>query len=243
MYDGGHTAFIYSGGLLSEVDEPGGRRVLVTHTGTDLTGVTNADGGLRTMTYDATHHLATDPWGVNSAAYGYDAATGVLVSITLGNGQTLAVSPAFGARAADRLGVGGVAGGHTITDGLGRVTSLVLDGLGRLPSATAPDGSTTSETLDFAGDATSATNGALGHTTDYVYAYGPAGNGDLTQVTNADGTTEKFQYNTTFNEPTSEVDADGNRTTMTYDPTTGLLLTSTSVKPHDHLRLLPDGRR
>ena len=105
MYDGGQTTFIYSGGLLSEVDEPGGRRVLVTHSGGDLTGVTNADGGARTFGYDGTHHLTSDQRLPLSAAYGYDPATGALVSITLGNGQTLAVSPAWLRRTADRLGV------------------------------------------------------------------------------------------------------------------------------------------
>ena len=112
MYDGGQTTFIYSGGLLSEVDEPGGRRVLVTHSGGDLTGVTNADGGARTFGYDGTHHLTSDQRLPLSAAYGYDPATGALVSITLGNGQTLAVSPAWLRKLQTGSAFGGVAGGY-----------------------------------------------------------------------------------------------------------------------------------
>ena len=82
------------------------------------------------------------------------AATGALVSITLADGQTLAVSPAW-LRELQTGSALGAAAPDTITDALGRVTSLVLDGLGRLLSELAPDGSTTSETPDFAGDPTS----------------------------------------------------------------------------------------
>ena len=99
------------------LSEPGGRRLLVTHSGGDLTGVTNADGSSRTFGYDGTHHLTSDLRPPLSAAYGYDAATGALVSITLANGQTLAVSPAW-VRELQTGSALGAAAPDTITDGL-----------------------------------------------------------------------------------------------------------------------------
>jgi len=46
---------------------------------------------------------------------------------------------------------------------------------------------------------------------------GAAGLGDLTQVSNPDLSTNQFQYDPTFHEPTVVVDGNSNRTTMTYD--------------------------
>ncbi len=44
--------------------------------------------------------------------------------------------------------------------------------------------------------------------TTYTYQYG-AGDGELTQVTNPDGSTIQYQYNPTFHEVTQETDPIG----------------------------------
>ena len=64
--DGGVTTLNYgsgSSGLLTSIDEPGGRVVYVTHSSTgDLTSITDADRNVRTLTYDSTHHVIEDQW-------------------------------------------------------------------------------------------------------------------------------------------------------------------------------------
>jgi YD repeat-containing protein len=56
--------------------------------------------------------------------------------------------------------------------------------------------------------------------------------GDRTQVSYPDLSTNQFPYDPTFHEPTVVVDGNGNRTTMTYDQTTGELLTVTDALNH-----------
>ena len=232
FYDGGHTTFHYASGLLTEVDEPGARKVLLGHDGSgNLTGVTDADGGLRTLSYDSNHHLLADQLGSRSATYAFDPTGGSLSTITMANGETTSISPAWLRELKTTSALGGQNPPDLTTDRLNRTTTLTLDGLGRLLQAQAPDGSTWKQTLDFAGQPTAATD-ALSHTTSFAYVCGPSGLGDLTQIAYPDGTTSQYQYNATFHEPTVLVDQNGNLTTMAYDATTGDLLTVSDALNH-----------
>jgi YD repeat-containing protein len=62
--DGSVTTLSYDAttGLLDSISEPGGRTVTLTHTGTDLTGITDSDRTTRTLGYDGAHHLTGDTW-------------------------------------------------------------------------------------------------------------------------------------------------------------------------------------
>ena len=67
----------------------------------------------------------------------------------------------------------------------------------------------------------------LGRVTTYTYQYG-AGDGELTQVTNPDGTTIRYQYDPTFHQVTQETDELGRVTTYTYN-SQGDLITTTDA--------------
>src|SRR5260370_25261115 len=74
-------------------------------------------------------------------------------------------------------------------------TQFLLDSRGRLLQQVQPDGATTTNVLDAEGQVDVAVD-PLGHPTLYSYVYGASnstlggGDGDLVQVTYADGTTE-----------------------------------------------------
>src|SRR5262249_10973301 len=101
-------------------------------------------------------------------------------------------------------------------------TTYTLDLSGQPLKVQTPDGATRTWTRDFAGQATSATD-ALGHTTTFTYLYG-AGAGDLTRIDYPDGTNEQVQYDATCHHLAVRQDQRGNKTTYTYDGTTGDLL-------------------
>src|SRR5262249_2313493 len=93
--DGASTLLHYdNAGLLDSVLEPGNRLVGVSHTGTDLSTVTDAAGFPRVFAYDGSHHLTGDVWGPPQTAYLYAANTGVLEVVDQGLGATLAVHAA-----------------------------------------------------------------------------------------------------------------------------------------------------
>src|SRR5262249_2822886 len=79
--DGSRGTFTYggTGGLLSTI-QAGDRTTTLTHGGTDLTGITDPTGGLRTLTYDGSHRLTRDQYGKLDTAYAYN--YGALASLT-----------------------------------------------------------------------------------------------------------------------------------------------------------------
>ncbi|HEV3256736.1 MAG TPA: hypothetical protein VG013_07655, partial [Gemmataceae bacterium] len=222
--DGGLTTFSYTSGLLATVAEPGNRVITLTHDGSgNMTGIVNADGGLRTLAYDSVHRLVNDRWGPLNATFSYDPTSGVLSSINLGLGSTLAVSPAAvqglatspAKLASQALGI--------LTDALSQLTTYSLDLYGQPTKLLTPDGATQSWQRDFAGQATAYTDG-ISRTTTNVYQYG-SGLGDLVQVTNADSSLMTYQYDSTFHEVTQIQDTLGRLTTFTYNSQGDLLTT------------------
>src|SRR5205807_1845434 len=68
----------------------------------------------------------------------------------------------------------------------------------------------------------------INRVTTYMNQYG-SGAGDLKQITNPDGSTQQYQYEGTFHHLTQQQDTLQHLTTMTYDSTTGDLLTTTNA--------------
>jgi YD repeat-containing protein len=231
--DGGVGTFHYTNSRLTSIDEPGGRTVTIRRTTagdglSDMTGLTMPDGGLRTFGYDTAHRLLTDDYSPRLATYAFDAGTGALNTITLAGGETGTVKPA----AVQEVDSSAAQASQPdlVTDALNHTTTFVFSGVGWLLSETAADGGVRQWTRDQAGHPTTATD-PDGNVTTYSYLYGPyqsgpgGGAGDLMKVSFADGSTNQFQYEGTFHHMTLFVDGNGNRTTMTYDATTGDLLT------------------
>jgi YD repeat-containing protein len=102
---------------------------------------------------------------------------------------------------------------------------------------TEPDGTASSNYLDAAGQVTLAVD-AMGLPTQYRYVYGAynaqvgGGDGDLVQVTQADGSSTQYQYDPTFHELTQTSQPVGailEVSSNSYDPLTGDLLSSTDA--------------
>jgi RHS repeat-associated protein len=222
--DGGVATLQYSSGLLSKILEPGGRTVTIGHDASgNLTSVTNPDGGLRTLSYDSADRLVTDAWGPLKATMTYDTAKSVLTQIDRGGGATTQISSANTVGFATSPAKNASQAVGVITDGLSHLTTYSLDPLGYTTQLQTPDGGIQIIVYNCAEQCVSDTN-QLGETTTYTYAYGP-GDGDRIQITFPDGSVQKFQYDPTFHEVTQEQDTRGDLTTMTYDSSTGDLLT------------------
>src|SRR5262249_49548050 len=136
--DGARTTLSYSlmGGSLTGI-QTGGRTVTPTLSG-NLTALANPDGGLRSFSYDTSHRLTQDSFGVLSATYAYT--SGALTGSTQGDGGPTSVSPytllGLSALAAGTLWTG-------VTDPLLRLTRAEVDTYGRPLRVLAPDGGVT----------------------------------------------------------------------------------------------------
>jgi RHS repeat-associated protein len=219
--DGGVTTFNYTGGLLSSVNEPGGRTVTVGHSGAgDVTAVTEADGGLWTFAYDSVHRLTGHQVGPFVGTYSYSPLSGVIGTMQLASGSSLNVlsEAEYGLQTSPARSAPAYA---VVTYGLGQKTSLTSDYFGSLLARANPDGGTELWVRDKHSLAQTYTD-PISRTTSYAY---DATSGDLTQVTNPDGTLTTVLYDQHWHKPAVTIDELGNRTTMSYDATTGDLLT------------------
>src|SRR5205807_7066784 len=68
--DGALTTLTLASGKVTTI-ATGSRNVILTQTGTDLTTIQNADGGLHTLTYDGNHHVTDDQLSVLRGTYAY----------------------------------------------------------------------------------------------------------------------------------------------------------------------------
>src|SRR5262249_30190807 len=148
--------------------------------------------------------------------------TGGVATLTQAGGNLL-VSPAnaVGLATSPAKNLSDVKG--VLTDPDGHVASFTQDGLGRLAKEELPLGVTWQYQRDAAGQVTQATD-PRGNVTSEQYDYA-GGKGDLTKAIYPDGSTEQYAYEQTFHEPTVVTDRRGNKTTFTYDNTTGDVLT------------------
>jgi RHS repeat-associated protein len=225
--DGGVGTFAYTSGLLTKVTEPGGRVVTLTYASGYLSTLQDPDGSLESFGYDASNRLNNDQHGPLNATITYDTTSGEPNNINLGLSDTLAIAPANSVGLATSPAKNASAAVGVLTDGLSHPTTYTLDGMARTTKLQTADGAVQSWQRDFAGQATTYTD-PLNHVTTSTFDYN-TGKGDLTQVTNADGSIGTFQYDGTFHHMTVSIDGNGNRTTMAYDATTGDLTTLTNA--------------
>ena len=218
--DGGVTTLSYGTGSVT-ITEPGGRTVtLALDSHNNLTSITDADGGVRTLTYDTAHHVTSDQWSPWNSTFTYGS-DGRVTGVALGT------APAYTILAAVDNG-----GAAQVTDPDGNLTTYGLDSRGRELSETDPGSLTQTWVRDSHGQVTSYTD-QRGLTTTYTYVYGTynstlgGGDGDLVEMTNPDGSTETYAYDSTFNEVDKSVDEDGNVTTSVISTTNGDVLSTT----------------
>ncbi|HEV2636342.1 MAG TPA: fibronectin type III domain-containing protein [Actinocrinis sp.] len=189
-------------GRLTATADRSGQGLAFHYTGTQLTSVTDASGGVTTLTYNATSGLLT---GVKladgrSIGYGYNAAS-LLSSVTAVDGTTTS----YGYDSGGRL--------TTITNPNGQVvTKNTYDSTtGRVTSQVTGDGAdSASMSWNAATQVATYTAANGGVTTDYY-----AGN-VLLQSADPDGGITSYTYDSHLN-VTAVTDPDGATTTMTYD--------------------------
>jgi YD repeat-containing protein len=223
MPDGGITTFTYMGGVLMSITEPGNRTLQLTHTGLDLTAITDVDGSsLRSFTYDPQHRLLTDQWDPWNLNYTYDPNAHVLRHVDQGLGTTYDLTPSniqglvtSPARSASQA----VA---PLTDALMHTTTYTVDVRGRQTKLEQPKPGSPALTetwqRDFAGQVRFFTD-ERNKVTTYTYRY-QDGNGDLIEEDLPDlmNDDELFQYDTNFHEQTRFTDALMHATKASYDP-------------------------
>ncbi len=132
----------------------------------------------------------------------------------------------------------------TQTDGLGRTTTTTYNALDDVTSTTDPAGVTTTTTYDAAGNVLTQSRPLLdggGATTAVqktTFRYGattPVYAGDVTSITDANGKSTQYRYDSFGNRisetlPATPENANGNKTTFAYDTATGWLTATTSAK-------------
>jgi RHS repeat-associated protein len=232
--DGALTTFTYGTNLLSTIKTANSRVTTLAYDGTalgsNLTQVTNPDGGVHTFSYDASHHATgetfanlQDEWTYGTAGALATATWGATSSGGVTNPSTTAVSPA----AVQGLSAP-VVGPFLakVTDPTGHATASQLDGQGRVLQQLAADGGLYQYARDANGRVTVATD-PLGRATTYALD----ASGYATLQTNPDGTTDGWQYQpafTGFHALISMTDERANSTTFAYD-SSGRLTSTTDA--------------
>lgn len=205
----------YSGGLISEVDGPGGSKVSYGYDSNgNLQTVTDADGNVTTYGYDSNHRVTsvTDPAGAVTSNT-YDSNGRVATQINRDGGTTH-----FAYTAPDADGVSTT----TVTTPNGKVTVYQYT-QGWLTQETVNPGSgqrVWTYTNDPVGEPATVTD-PTGAVTTYTYD----ANGNQTTVMDPDGNKTTSTYNS-FNEPLTVTDPEGNVTTNTYNSSGDLTSTA-----------------
>ena len=213
-------------GRITELDEPGGAKVLYSYDAAgNLASVTDERGNVVRYEYDSNHNLTKtiDPTGhpFRTLKYGPD---GRLISVTDGAGNTSAISVDPNAKTetvigpdpglttvtsldarGDILQVDEVFGGKTVT------TKFTYDDLGHVLSKTDPLGHTTGATYDAAGSPLTLTE-ADGGTWHFAYN----DHEQLTSITDRTGTQIVSLEYDSYGELVRKTTADGGVTTYSY---------------------------
>ncbi|WP_295818896.1 RHS repeat-associated core domain-containing protein [uncultured Microbacterium sp.] len=248
----GQTVTVQADGLgrVSGFTLPDGRGWSLAYDAAgDLAAVTDANGGVRSFTYDDQHRMltATDPEGVRYLVNEYDGAGRIVRQGDADNNvRTFTYDPGATTyvdnegrpsvfRFDDHYRITGITNpeGETArwefdargnitshTDEAGRTTSYTYDANDRLLTETDPAGATTAYTYTPQGWVASVTD-AIGRTTGYTYD----NRGLVTAVDQPDGTTLTYAY-TAAGDRASATLPSGATTSYTYDAL-GNLLTST----------------
>jgi RHS repeat-associated protein len=230
--DGALTTFTYGTNLPATIKTVNNRVTTLAYDGTalgsNLTQVTNPDGGVHTFSYDASHRVTGETFANLQNEWSYGAA-GALATATWGatssggvtNPSATAVSPAAiqGLSAA-------VVGPFLakVTDPTGHATASQLDGQGRVLQQIAADGGLYQYARDANGRVTVATD-PLGRATTYTRDSA----GYVTGETLPNGTTLAWQYQSGFHALTTYTDERGYNTTSAYDSSGHLTSTTDAL--------------
>jgi RHS repeat-associated protein len=213
-------------GILQSITEPGSGRILnftqneVNVGGTwqsTLTQIADVDNTTRGLTYNSLHQLTSDSWSPLASAFGYTLATGLVSTVTLGQGSTLpyAILP----EAANSLVSSvvpidpSVLSGPPakITDGNSHTTQYAMDLRDRLLRLTDPLGNITADEVNVAGDPIYSRD-PLAKITSFGYTAA----GDVSQIIYPDGSYHKYQYDLGVHEVTQDTNALGETTLYAY---------------------------
>lgn len=220
-----------------------------------VTKQTDALGKATTFAYTADTTTVTDPVGhvtydeyrygqliASTVAYGTaKAATSTYYYDTSLLAQVGACDPNGRCTTSDYDAAGNVL---STTDPLGRTTTWTYDSLNDVTSVTDPKGIKTTSTYDAAGNLLTTSTplfdsgGATVATSTVTYGYGnttPVKPGDVTSITDPNGKVSQLRYDAYGNKisqtaPPTPENANGNKTTWTYDTGTGYQQTEVSPK-------------
>ena len=216
---GNTLSYTYTGGLLTQVTDANGDSVIYTYSGGNLTEISEDVSGVTTgrvyYSYDSSNRLILVTTDLNPTGstpgidtgdtywtqYTYQGSTDLIASITQKDGTTLN----FSYDSSNRI--------HTVTDGLGNVTTYSYGT--NQTTVQDPDGNVSTYTYDSEGRLTnvsSPTVDGVPENTSYTYD----ANGDLTDITDALGNTTSMEYDANGN-LLQQVDALGDTITYTYN--------------------------
>lgn len=246
--NGSTASFVYSGGLLRQVNTSSGERVYLDYTGANLTQIrtlsntsyaSDVQGSVQytatrvRYTYDTSNRLETvtvdlSPGDNNVAdgktyftAYTYEGSSKRISTLTQSDGTNLAFTYLNGRVA-------------TVTDALGNVTlySYVTldDGVNvtTYTDVTDPLGFKTRYEYDASKNLTKITGAAINGISQ-VRSFAYNGNGDVLGITDAEGNAVTFNYDANGNQ-TQQTDALNNMVTRTFTTTNQLLTEATTVQ-------------
>lgn len=218
LADGRHVDYSYTSGLLTDVRDLGGKHTLYGYNASGLlTSIQDANGHYVVRNaYDAATGRVTDQYDArnNHTTFSWDAGS-----------QTTTMTAPDGGVTRDSYS-GNVLVKHT--DPVGNVTRLSYDADLRLAGLTDPLGNTSALSYDSHGNITSELD-ADGASSTYTYN----SLDEQTSSTNARGTKATTSYDSAGNlTGTSIANPNGGTitTSNTYDPTTGLLTSSTNAR-------------
>ena len=223
--DGGVTQFTNADSLAESIAEPGVDRIVTlmhdpSEGSGDLTRLIDADGFVRTLTYDSNNLLTEDDWSPQVTTFTYGP-TGAVASINQGDAVALDVTPAAVAllvsdgaliTAPHALSVNSTvlidaAPLATTTDAANATTTVELDYFGRLLAQKNPDGSVEQWELNSNGDPTQYTDPNGFTTTYYTDSVD-----DLVATDYPDDSSTGAYYDPTFHVMITSDDGDGNYT-------------------------------
>jgi RHS repeat-associated protein len=234
--------------LISEIDDPVGRKLTFQYSGTTISQITDPIGRTVSYTYNSAGYLATftDALG-GVTSYQYDSqgrvtqitdprgavttntfdSNGRVISQTLPNGGKMAYAYTL----VNALVPTSPVEQTVVTDPLGHITTYRFNTQGFVVGVTDPTGQVRSFTRQFGSNQILGLTGggtcpACGYTIagDITFTYDAFGN-PLSQ-SDALGDTWMFTYDPIFSKVTSATDPVGNTTTLSYDARGNLMQTT-----------------
>jgi len=246
--NGGNIHFTYSSHLLLTERDPRGHTILTNTYDGSARVLSQTDGLSQTTSFDYTSIPGateiTDPSSnvtvdtfvdnmLTSVTKGYGTAAAATTSYTY-DPVTFGVATVVDPNLHQSIYTWDAAGNPlTKTDAVGRTTTTTYNSLNEPLTVTDPKGVTTTNTYDSGGNLTATSTPLVGsspaQTQETDYTYGDSSYpGDVTVMTDPDGKTWDYTYDT-YGNRTSSTDPVGNESTSTYNAD-GWKLTDVSAK-------------